>query len=659
MAEETLQIPDSLRVNGEITLQAAGEGPRRAKIKAYSGGLMRFPQIPVPVVLNVAGGRPVTESVPVLTDHEGTIEASVGHTESIVIDGSIDVEALFSGANEATREVIAKLEGGMPLQASVGIRYRESAMQPVAEGERVEVNGRTFEGPLLVINEFLLDEISVVPLGADRNTSVSLAASAFTKQEGATSVAEEVKSPSEPTPGADIEKTLKAAGDTAVAEFRRRQAAEVERCDEIERLCASHGNPTITVTVDGQEKEVSLKAHAIAEGWDRDKTDLYGLRAKRPTAPAAHVVSHQTNEKVLECALSRSIDTPQSVLEKRYDEKTLEAAYNRRFNGMGSQQLMYETLLANGYTGPALRGDALIQAYKEHSLKAAGFSTVSLPNLLGNVANQELLRAFELAPTAYSQLTLNKTRSDFHDRNEVMMTSAVKLTDIGKDGEIKTGKLKERTYSSTLKTCAAMITLTRKDVINDTLGGFDDLPRQLGRQGAIKRDQEFHTYLESTSTAFYAAAKNSLKTSNAFSLAGLEAAILMWRNKVDDAGDKISIPARYIIVPPPLEFEVLKLLRSGQFNETTTADTPQGSSNPYANRFEIVVDDRLSSATTWWLMADPQDTSSFLNIIGPSGEVPVVEQVDTPSDVLGYSWRAYMDYGAAHHMYEGVLKCTA
>lgn len=648
----TIQIPDRFRLDGEVKLEAAGDGPRRFNIVAYTGGIMKHADYPVPVVLRVSGVKLANDSLPILSDHQGTLEASIGHTTGLALGDDIVASAVFSGANAATKEVIDKLEGGMPLQASVGIRYRAGSVQTVAEKEIVHVNGRDFEGPLLVVNDAILHEISVVPLGADQKTSVSLAASAFT-QGTETLMADDANKPAEP--GKEV--TLNAAAESAayLADLRKQRAVEATRCDAIETLCASYDNPKIKVG----DVELSLKAHAISEGWDAEKTELYALRNSAPKAPAVHVAKHETGEKVLECALSKAIDTPQSVLEKRYDEKTLEAAFNRRFNGMGSQQLIFEAMCANGYTGPVLRGDALLTGYREHTLKAAGFSTVSLPNLLGNVANQELLRAFEHAPTVYSRMTLNKTRTDFHARSEVMMTSNVKLTDIGKDGEIKTGKLKERTYSSTLRTCASMIRLTRKDVINDTLGGFDDLPRQLGRQGAIKRDQEFHTYLESTDTAFYAAGKKSLLASNAFSLAGLEAAILMWRDKVDDGGDKLAIPARYLVVPPALEFEALKLLRSGQFNETTTANTPQGSSNPYANRFEVIVDDRLASATTWWLMADPQDTSAFLNIIGPSGETPVVEQVPVEADVLGYAWRAYMDYGGAHHQYEGVLKCTA
>lgn len=678
LVDKTIEIPDRLAVFGDVSLEAAGEGPRKFSITAYSGGVMRHADYPVPVVLNVGGVKLANDRLPILTDHNGTLEASVGHTDSVSIGDSIVATGLFSGANEATREVVEKLENGMPLQASVGIRYRAGSVQTVAEGEQVSVNNRTFEGPLLVVNDAVLYEISVVPLGADQKTSVSLAASAFTKQGGdmptefqnwcsdrgvsTEGLSEEqlvkltasYEAETKEGKKAVAEVNLNATADD-LAEVRKRRAAEALRCDKIETLCASYGNPNIKVG----DEEVSLKAHAIAEGWDVEKAELYAYRHAAPKAPAVHVAKSETTEKVLECALSRAVNMPQSRLEKIYDQKTLEAAYNKRFNNMGIQQLMFEAMQCSGYTGPLLRGEALIQGYKEHMLKAAGFTTISLPNVLGNVANQSLLRAFELAPTVFGELSVTQNRADFHARNEVMLTAGVNLQDVGKDGELKHGKLFERTYTSAPRTCGAYLQITRQDVLNDTLGAFDTLPGLVGRQGALKKNTAFHTELEKTNSGFYATGKYSLVTSNAFSLAGIEAALLAWRNKVDDNGDRILSRASILLIPRALEFKAAKLLNSTMFNETTTANTPQGASNPYVGRFRVVVSDELASATTWWLLADPSDISAFVTINGPSGPTPVINQVEVPGDVLGVAWQVYMDYGAAQHMHEGVLKCTA
>lgn len=681
---KTIEIPDRLSVYGDAVLQAsADEGkPRRFRTEAYTGGLIRHQAYPAPVVINVAGVKPTNDTLPILADHAGTLEAAVGHTDSLSFDNAIIAEGPFSGANAATKEVIDKLDGGMALQASVGVRFKQADTQVYDEGEVLEANGRTFEGPVIYVSKAELYEISITPIGADSQTSVSLAASFNTggptvdprfnewcsdRGIDASAIAEDKLKTLQATYAAETKKVagdvvLQAGGDGAslddeIVKARKARAAEAARCDSIELICSGAGNPEIEV---GGET-MTLKAHAMAEGWNPEKTELYALRHSRQQAPAAHIrQSEGLTDKVLECSLAMQVNGDKSWIEKHYDEKTLEAAASRRYRSIGIQQAMAEQIIRCGGTvTPGTHGDNLIHAYKENVLQASGFGTVSLPNILGEVANKSVQSNFEKTPETYSQISATESNRNFQTFTKVRFTSGLKFEDVGKDGELKSGKLHEETYTTKVDTAGLIIQLTRQDIINDDLGMFAQLPSQIGRQGAITRDKEMTTLIEGLGTDFFAVGKNSLKTSNALSFDGITAALNMFAAKTDKAGDLIATDPAILLVPQALEATALRLMASTTFNETTTADSPSPDQNIYAGRFRVVVNKRLTSATTWYMLADPRDEAAFVNLTLNGQNGPVVEQVATPADVLGVTWQAYMDKGATTRAHEAIVKCTA
>jgi predicted heme/steroid binding protein len=55
-----------------------------------------------------------------------------------------------------------------------------SRPQHVPAGESVKVNGRKWDGPLLVARNAVLRELSLLPMGADGNTDAGFSAGAIT-----------------------------------------------------------------------------------------------------------------------------------------------------------------------------------------------------------------------------------------------------------------------------------------------------------------------------------------------------------------------------------------------------------------------------------------------------------------------------------------------
>jgi len=99
----------------------------------------------------------------------------VGHTERIAVEaGRLIAEGIISRDTASAREVVASGKRGFPWQASLGAQVAQADF--VRNGKNITVNGRTFEGPLYVARRTVLGESSFVDLGADANTTATIAA---------------------------------------------------------------------------------------------------------------------------------------------------------------------------------------------------------------------------------------------------------------------------------------------------------------------------------------------------------------------------------------------------------------------------------------------------------------------------------------------------
>ena len=165
---------------GDITIEAAkaegdAEAMPRFRMVAYTGDAMRVEALRHPVVVDLEGLSIPSQRRPVRFGH--SMYQGVGHTERISVeDGRLVAEGVVSRDTPAAREVVASGRRGFPWQASIGAAVQR--MEFVRSGRTVTVNGRTFEGPVYVVRRAVLGEISFVDLGADANTTATIAAAA-------------------------------------------------------------------------------------------------------------------------------------------------------------------------------------------------------------------------------------------------------------------------------------------------------------------------------------------------------------------------------------------------------------------------------------------------------------------------------------------------
>ncbi len=155
---------------------APGRKPRFVIRPAYNGGPIQVSAYRLPIIVNLAGMSINAQSVAANLHHDTT--KIVGHADDVQNDGKkLNLAGPISGAGAAADEFRNSHANGFPWKASIEARPLKKP-ELIPAGKSVEVNGRSFSGPVLVAWETELYGVAFVPRGADDKTSVDIAARA-------------------------------------------------------------------------------------------------------------------------------------------------------------------------------------------------------------------------------------------------------------------------------------------------------------------------------------------------------------------------------------------------------------------------------------------------------------------------------------------------
>ncbi len=628
--------PSPLTLTGTAEIMAAAptsgadaeKALPRFKMLAYTGGAMRVAGWRYPVVLDLAGLAVPSQNRPIRFAHDPA--AGVGHTDAIKVEaGQLVATGVISRDTATAREVVASSRNGFPWQASVGASVEE--FEFIKETQKATVNGQEFAGPINVVRKATLGEISFVDLGADGRTSASVAAQQGGGGSGGGGGGEadpaQVGTPA--APGA--------------AAIRAEALAETTRIAAIRRICGGAAG-----------KHPEIEARAIAEGWDATRCELEVLRASRPKAPAVHMADHTITTSVLEaaCLLTAKLEGVEKVCEA----PALEAASKRFRGGIGLQELLLEAAWANGYTGRNFRDSrsVLRAAFSAGASIEAGLSTISIGGILSNVANKFLLEGFFSVERTWRNICAVRNVSDFKTVTSYRLVGKDQYEQVPAGGELKHGTLGEETYTNKADTYGLLLSIDRRDIINDDLGAITTVPRKLGRGSGLKINDVFWTIFLNNGAFFTAGNKNYVSGADtALSIDGLTKAEVTFMDQVDGDGKPIGIMPSVMLVPTALSAMGTQLFKSLEFRDTT-ANTRFPVANPHQGKFRAEVSRYLGNAQytgnstkAWYLLADPSDLPvievAFLN----GQESPTIETAEADFNVLGVQMRGYHDFGVA------------
>ena len=266
---------------------------------------------------------------------------------------------------------------------------------------------------------------------------------------------------------------------TLTAEQVRADAlAETNRVAAIRKACGGrHGD---------------IEAQAINEGWDVPRTELAVLRTSRPGAPAIHSHREPATREVLEAAILAHMGC-EALAEKHLGADAAQRA--RELRATNLVDLCRAALVIEGRDVPHGR-EAMIRA---------ALSTYSLPVALGDAANKVLFESYTESPATWRAFAAVKSANDFKTHTGIRTSDTGDLSQLPRGGEIKHGSITEATYTYSVDTFAKMLSIDRRDIINDDLSLFDDTARSLGRSAMRSLSDLVYKVLLANAGSFFSA----------------------------------------------------------------------------------------------------------------------------------------------------------
>lgn len=612
-----------IRISGEATLSDApiradgsSSGNPTFDLEGYTGRAIRQNWSRLPMVVDLAG-MDTSNIIAVMLGHEYDLDHAVGQAAKVVNSGTnLRVAGEVIGEGPEVTKAMNLARKGWKFQASIGADV--GRIENIAAGESVEVNGRQFSGPISVVRASTLREVSIVLFGADAATSAAIAAEAI---HGGFPMADHANQTPDEAVKASAEAPATVAGGTPAP-------APVQL-------------PGVTAGTPGDGAQLVDVGSIAAQVLDQVKAQikaehLASLRAERPAAPAVHVVAKPAEtEEVLVASICLAGGLP--GVESQFGERTLEAAHKRR--NVSLQEMLLRAAKANGFDGDVYKitGDGMLR-----QVLRAAFATHSIANVTSAAYGKFLLQGYTAVESVWDRISLIRPVGDFKQVTGIRVNGAFEFEEVGNSGELKSADASDEARSFGAKTYGRISTITRKDIINDDLGALTVVPSRLGRGAATKLNKVFWQEFEANNATYYA--KKAAAAGNAFSIDSLEAAVTGFSKQTDPDGNPLAVSPEMILVPKDLEIPAMKVMGSQLLIGGSSVST---ASNVFAGRYQIVPSFYLSSASTWWLVANPGALNAMEVLFLNGNRNPTIEQAEADFDTLGIAVRGYHDFGVA------------
>lgn len=642
------------------TISAAASGgdkpsKRTFDMVGYSGGLLSLGW-GHPVVVNLANMDVPSQQMPILLQHgylsfgSNILDAVLGQTTEIAIGNDLRATGQILGTSQFAKQAIELNDQGFNFQASIGADVLKAEF--VDEGTETTVNGQTFVGPLYVVSASRLREISFVVMGADHQTNARIAAAfaAHQKESNMPAPSTPTATPTAPQNGgqanaqapesipptfnmADVQA---AATQAATAAAGKAVFAAAQQVAEIERLAAGHPE---------------IKAKALAEQWPADKVELEVMRAERGQGGAPAVFARGgavVDDTMIEASLMIATRAmPERDIVAKYGEKVVDAS-NRMYDGaIGLQR----PILAAANRAGGEHFDRITLQNGPRVLQAA-FSSGSLPNILGAVANKILIASFNSVDQSWREVFGVINATDFKTHTGVRLATNGKFEKVGPGGQVAESSVEEASFTVKPDLFAKLFTLPLQLIVNDDAGAFANMPADIG----LGAGQALNTELWSkfmNNSSFFTAGRGNFDDGNdsALSVDGLTSAEILLNNLTMENGEPLALSTPVVLlVPTALGALARQIFKSEKILGSSGADA-----NPHSGNYMPVVCPYLHvstitgySAKKWYLIRKPLGSLAVAQVAFVGGQQsPTIQSVDLAADRIGVGFRGMWGFAAA------------
>ncbi|EGJ50242.1 hypothetical protein [Desulfocurvibacter africanus] len=658
-----------------VTLAEDDKAAGRFKILANSGGVNNYFGYEFVIKLSKVKAK---AKFPALLQHN--VAQIVGTADSTnADDNGLYIEGAFSKATEAGRQTEALARESFPWQASCGIMPKK--IKRVGLGEKITVNGRTFEGPVDVWLESELKEISFTPFGVDSNTAaIALSAKPGRHNPNPSEgndmnllkLARRMMNLSAETPDAEV---LKALG---LADGATDDAITAALETKLTALATSATPPATP----GQAPAAQLAGEAVAKAVKDAMVQLAAEQAEArktitqlcdtykcpdiKTALLSEGVSVETarerimahlasGNRPLGGIVSMGATDMQKICLAATDGIALQlgvkigtpAAGHEEFRKLGLFGIC-QFLLAR--QGENVFGLSRSQTADKFFELASSASTADFAHIFRDAANKILLAAYNESPATWRPIVRVVSAVDFKKIYGVELSAAPDLKPVRENGEYEEGFFKDSGENYGVITKGRILYITRPMIVNDELRVFGKGVQIMGSAARRMENDIVWNLITSNPTMsdgkalFHADHKNLEATSKGvISTTTLTAGRKAMRKQVGLTGEKLELRPRYILHPVAQQTDTEILVRS----VTLPSDNkPAGTYNPW-NDLIPISEPRLDdvSEKAWYLASDPMQAEGIEVAYLDGNENPYVEEREEfTRDALGIKIRH--DFGA-------------
>ncbi len=407
-------------------------------------------------------------------------------------------------------------------------------------------------------------------------------------------------------------------------------------------VTADHGPVQTRAQVNAEIRSIAATA-GLPDTWSNSQIDAEATPDAARTAAfsAMQQRSVQTTTRTTRAEIGTDHTDPALIATRAGEALYARAHVNhdlsapaRAYAGMTFADHARECLRRSGVNTTGMTDDTLITR-AQHTLS-------DFPLILGDAVNRELRRSYTAAPVGVRQLARQTTVRDFRAKSSIMMGSAPPLDLVLEGGEFTSGTINESRETYRAETFGRIFTISRQVQINDDLGAFNRVPALMGIAAAQFEANQLtarivaNPNLSDGIAVFQTALHGNLKVVGATIKADLTAARLAMRKQRGLSGELIDVAPKFVLVPPDLETDMEQALAEVQ--AITTAEV-----NPFS-KLMLVVEPRLTSATQWYLVADPNliDGLEYAYLEGAPGP-----QIETKAgfEVDAMQIKVRLDYG--------------
>ncbi|WP_271167307.1 prohead protease/major capsid protein fusion protein [Hansschlegelia plantiphila] len=433
--------------------------------------------------------------------------------------------------------------------------------------------------------------------------------------------------------------------------------------DETDVIDAAAAEPTIVETraaIRGIARTAGLPTTWADEQIDNEATvtearaaafEAMQARTRRTPAirTAAPVADGEVRFRAMEDALAVRTTGALPI-----DAARAEAA--RPFVGHSLRDFAREALTLRGVSTTGMSPDELF--------RAAMHTTTDFPNLLTGAGRRSLLASYQAAQSVLKSISRQGSRVDFRSGSTIRLGELGALQRVSEAGEIKATSRAETAESYAIDTYGAIFSISRKALVNDDLGAFNDWSRAAGQAAATTEANLLYGLLSQSSGAgptmsdgkrlFHADHGNTVTSatlsSPALSIDALSAARLALRLQTGvDGKTRIAATPKYLVVGPKLETLAEQVLAA--LSATTTDGV-----NPFSGKLTLLVEPRITDVS-WYVFADPAQLPVLEYSYLASAPGPQLSEREG-WDVLSREFRVFEDFGAGAIDWRGAVRSS-